>query len=156
MHFAKLEGNMLRFDHNKCTFVSIMPHCLIMTFTFLNCTSTCAAQGSYGEATGLLRYSDRTPGRFIPNALNLVKEPPEENWMLPEARGSERLYGTWLIGDQTKIKVVLDVMGEDNSMMRFATWRDSSIRQVTRLLAVWGRVNRRLGVRSLRLQTVPL
>ena len=101
---------------------------LLMVFACLCLTSTCAAEGDRDELTARLRFSDQSPRRYIPNHFDLATEAPEDNWILPDARGRERLYGMWKVGDGTRLKVVLDVMGERQSLMRFAFNEDVDFR----------------------------
>ena len=105
---------------NCRTFVSISPYCFVATIACLGWVSSVTAQESENEITASLRYSDTIPGWFLPNHFDLATEPPVGTWMLPDARGIERLYGTWTIGDETRINVVLDVMSEKESLMRFS------------------------------------
>jgi len=105
---------------NCRTFVSSSPNVFFAIIACLGWVSSVTAQESESEITASLRYSDTLPGWFSPNHFDLATEPPEGNWILPDARGIERLYGTWTIGDETRINVVLDVMGEKESLMRFS------------------------------------
>ena len=102
--------------------------CLLVVFACLRLTSTCAAEDARDELTARLRYSDQSPRRYIPNHFDLATEAPEDNWILPDDRGRERLYGMWKVGDGTRLKVVLDVMGERQSLMRFAFNEDVDFR----------------------------
>jgi WD40 repeat protein/tRNA A-37 threonylcarbamoyl transferase component Bud32/tetratricopeptide (TPR) repeat protein len=57
---------------------------------------------------------------YSPSHFDLAEQPPEGGWQLPPARGRQRLYGAWTIGEQTRIKVVLDVLDDQHTVMRFA------------------------------------
>ncbi len=65
--------------------------CLLVVFACLSLTSRCAAEDARDELTARLRYSDQTPQRYIPNHFDLATEAPEDNWILPDDRGRDRL-----------------------------------------------------------------
>ncbi len=93
---------------------------LVFVFACLGWVSTSAAEADDDEWTTQLRYSDQIPRAYSPNHFDLATEPPEDDWILPKARGRERLSGSWRVGHSTQLNVVLDVMGERECVMRFA------------------------------------